>query len=117
GIASISLADVQAADGVGYRVKLLGVAQRTEAGIEQRVHPTMVKQGSVIGEVEGVTNAIAIDADTMELTLMGPGAGGKATSTAVVADLIDPAGCRLVISFGRSASALINAEHAPTPTY
>ena len=113
GIESISLADLQAADELGYRVKLLGVAQRTEAGIEQRVHPTMVKQGSVIGEVEGVTNAIAIDADTMELTLMGPGAGGKATSTAVVADLMDLAGGRRVLSFGRPASALSKAERAP----
>src|SRR5437588_6991769 len=113
GIESISLADLQAADELGYRVKLLGVAQRTEAGIEQRVHPTMVKQGSVIGEVEGVTNAIAIDADTMGLTLMGPGAGGKATSTAVVADLMDLAGGRRVLSFGRPASALSKAERAP----
>src|SRR5207237_7405497 len=63
GIESISLADLEAADELGYRVKLLGVAQRTEAGIEQRVHPTMVKQGSVIGEVDSVTNAVAIDAD------------------------------------------------------
>ena len=85
GIESISLADLEAADELGYRVKLLGVAQRTDAGIEQRVHPTMVRQGTVIAGVDGVTNAVAIDADTMELTLMGPGAGGNATSSAVVA--------------------------------
>ena len=113
GIESISLADLEAADELGYRVKLLGVAQRTEAGIEQRVHPTMVKQGSVIGEVDGVTNAIAIDADTMELTLMGPGAGGKATASAVVADLMDLAAGRRVLSFGRPASALTKAQRAP----
>src|SRR6185295_4332249 len=65
GIESISLADLEAADELGYRVKLLGVAQRTEAGIEQRVHPTMVQQGSVIAQVDGVLNAVAIDADTM----------------------------------------------------
>jgi homoserine dehydrogenase len=113
GIESISLADLEAADELGYRVKLLGVAQRTEAGIEQRVHPTMVKQGSVIGEVDGVTNAVAIDADTMELTLMGPGAGGKATASAVVADLMDLAAGRRVLSFGRPASALTKAQRAP----
>jgi homoserine dehydrogenase len=113
GIESISLADLEAAHELGYRVKLLGVAQRTEAGIEQRVHPTMVKQGSVIGEVDGVTNAVAIDADTMELTLMGPGAGGKATASAVVADLMDLAAGRRVLSFGRPASALTKAQRAP----
>ena len=74
GIESITLADLDAADELGYRVKLLGVAQRTEAGIEQRVHPTMVRKGSVIAGVNGVTNAVAVDADTMELTLIGPGA-------------------------------------------
>ena len=79
GIESITLADLEAADELGYRVKLLGVAQRTDAGIEQRVHPTMVPKGNVIAEVDGVLNAVAIDADTMELTLMGPGAGGAAT--------------------------------------
>jgi homoserine dehydrogenase len=113
GIDSISLADLEAADELGYRIKLLGVAHRTEAGIEQRVHPTMVKQGSVIGEIEGVTNAIAIDADTMELTLIGPGAGGKATSSAVVADLMDLAGGRRVTSFGRPASTLAKPQRAP----
>src|SRR5262249_28091538 len=56
GIESISLADLEAAEELGYRVKLLGVAQRTSAGIEQRVHPTMVRQGTVIAGVDGVTN-------------------------------------------------------------
>jgi homoserine dehydrogenase len=113
GIDSISLADLDAADELGYRIKLLGVAQRTEAGIEQRVHPTMVRQGTVIAEVDGVTNAIAIDADTMELTLMGPGAGGAATSSAVVADLMDIAAGRRVPSFGRPASSLTRPQRAP----
>src|ERR1700692_875113 len=113
GIESISLADLEAADELGYRVKLLGVAQRTDAGIEQRVHPTMVKQGSVIGEVDGVTNAIAIDADTMELTLIGPGAGGAATASAVVADLMDLARGRRVPAFGRPAAILTKPQRAP----
>jgi homoserine dehydrogenase len=60
-----------------------------------------------------VTNAVAIDADTMELTLMGPGAGGKATASAVVADLMDLAAGRRVLSFGRPASSLIKAQRAP----
>ena len=113
GIETISLADLDAADELGYRVKLLGVAQRTAAGIEQRVHPTMVQQGSMIAEVNGVTNAIAIDADTMELTLIGPGAGGGATSASVVADLIDLAAGRRMPAFGRQASGLTKPERAP----
>jgi homoserine dehydrogenase len=113
GIESIALADLEAADELGYRVKLLGVAQRTEAGIEQRVHPTMVRQGTVIAGIDGVTNAVAIDADTMELTLMGPGAGGAATSSAVVADLVDLAAGRRVPSFGRPAAGLTKPQRAP----
>src|SRR6266545_3095810 len=113
GIESISLADLQAADELGYRVKLLGVAQRTETGIEQRVHPTMVRQGSVIAEVDGVINAVAIDSDMMELTLMGPGAGGAATSSAVVADLADLAAGRRAPSFGRPVKGLTKAQRAP----
>jgi homoserine dehydrogenase len=113
GIESISLADLEAADELGYRIKLLGVAQRTDVGIEQRVHPTMVRQGTVIAEVDGVTNAVAIDADTMELTLMGPGAGGAATASAVVADLMDLARGRRVPAFGRPAAALTKPERAP----
>jgi homoserine dehydrogenase len=113
GIESISLEDLEAADELGYRVKLLGVAQRTSAGIEQRVHPTMVRKGTVIAGIDGVTNAIAIDADTMELTLMGPGAGGAATSASVVADLTDLAAGRRAASFGRPVTRLTKAQRAP----
>jgi homoserine dehydrogenase len=113
GIQTITLADLEAADELGYRVKLLGVAQRTEAGIEQRVHPTFVPKGNVIAEVDGVLNAVAIDADTMSLTLMGPGAGGAATSSAVVADLMDLAAGHRVPSFGRPAALLVKAPRAP----
>src|SRR6202012_3721682 len=77
GIEQISLADIKAAAELGYRIKLLGVAQRTAAGIEQRVHPTMVPRSSPIAQIMGVTNAVTIDADAVqELTLVGPGAGG-----------------------------------------
>src|SRR5262249_25605448 len=106
GIESISLADLEAAEELGYRVKLLGVAQRTSAGIGQRVPPAMVRQGTVVAGVDGVTNAIAIDADTMELTLMGPGAGGAATSASVVADITDLAAGRRVRAFGRPVDGL-----------
>ena len=113
GIESITLADLDAADELGYRVKLLGVAQRTGAGIEQRVHPTMVRKGSVVAGVNGVTNAVAIDADTMELTLIGPGAGGAATASSVVSDLIDLAAERRMPAFGRPAAGMSKPARAP----
>jgi homoserine dehydrogenase len=113
GIETISLADLQAADDLGYKVKLLGVAVRTDTGIEQRVHPTMVPKGSVIAGIDGVTNAVAIDSDAVDLTLVGPGAGGAATASAVVADLVDLASGRRVAPFGRSTSELKKALRAP----
>jgi homoserine dehydrogenase len=92
GIEGIRAADIEAAEDLGYRIKLLGVAQRTETGIEQRVHPTMVPVGSAIAAVNGVTNCVAIDADYVgALTLVGPGAGGRATASSVVSDLVDVA--------------------------
>ncbi|MEM9999475.1 MAG: homoserine dehydrogenase [Pseudomonadota bacterium] len=90
GIANISLDDIEAAHELGYRIKLLGVAQKTDTGIEQRVHPTMVPLGSVIAQVESVTNAVAVDADVVGSLLMsGPGAGGNATASAVIGDIAD----------------------------
>jgi homoserine dehydrogenase len=90
GIERVTLADIAAADELGFRIKLLGVAQRTPEGIEQRVHPTMVSKNSSIAQVMGVLNAVTIDADAVhELTLVGPGAGGNATASAVVADIAD----------------------------
>jgi homoserine dehydrogenase len=113
GIETITLADLQAADHLGYKVKLLGVASRTDVGIEQRVHPTMVPKDSTIGGVDGVLNAVAIDSDMMDLTLVGPGAGGPATSSAVVSDLVDLARGRLSPPLGRSAARLAKPKQAP----
>ncbi|CDX12123.1 Homoserine dehydrogenase [Mesorhizobium sp. ORS 3324] len=95
GISNITQADIRAAAELGYRIKLLGVAQLTESGIEQRVHPTMVPTASVIAQVHGVTNAVAIETDILgELLLSGPGAGGNATASAVVGDIADIAKSR-----------------------
>ena len=95
GISNITQADIRAAGELGYRIKLLGVAQKTESGIEQRVHPTMVPTASVIAQVHGVTNAVAIETDILgELLLSGPGAGGSATASAVVGDIADIAKSR-----------------------
>ncbi|PNG26338.1 homoserine dehydrogenase [Methylocella silvestris] len=114
GIQSITLADLEAADELGYRVKLLGVARRTEDGIEQRVHPTMVPKTSSIAQVMGVTNAVTIDADAVhELTLVGPGAGGEATASAIVADIADIARGVRSKPFGLPVGELVKAEVAP----
>jgi homoserine dehydrogenase len=95
GISNITQADIRAASELGYRIKLLGVAQRTDTGIEQRVHPTMVPTASVIAQVHGVINAVAIETDILgELLMSGPGAGGNATASAVVGDLADIAKSR-----------------------
>jgi homoserine dehydrogenase len=90
GIRSITPADIEAADELGYRIKLLGVAVRTEGGIEQRVHPTMLPKHSAIAQVDGVLNCVAVDSDFAgEIMLVGPGAGAKATASSVVSDLAD----------------------------
>jgi homoserine dehydrogenase len=92
GIETITPADIEAADDLGYRIKLLGVALRTESGIEQRVHPTMVPKDTAIAEVDGVSNCVAIDGDFVgNIMLIGPGAGGAPTASAVMSDIIDVA--------------------------
>lgn len=107
GISGVKPLDLAMADELGYRIKLLGVAQATEAGIEQRVHPTMVAKSSAIAQVMGVTNAVTVDADAVgELTLIGPGAGGKATASAVVADIADVAAGVRRPTFGRPVATL-----------
>jgi homoserine dehydrogenase len=118
GISNISQADIRAARELGYRIKLLGVAQRTETGIEQRVHPTMVPVNSVIAQVDGVTNAVAISTDLLgELLLSGPGAGGAATASAVIGDIADIAKSRPGFQhgpvFGRPAAKLEAVKKAP----
>ncbi len=114
GISSITPADLQAAEELGYRIKLLGVAVRTPSGIEQRVHPTMVPRESAIAQVMGVTNAVTIDVEGFApLTLVGPGAGGPATASAVVADIGDIARGVRMPPFGRPGAALLAAGKAP----
>jgi homoserine dehydrogenase len=114
GIASITTADLEAADELGYRIKLLGVAVKTDKGIEQRVHPTFVPKDSAIAQVMGVTNAVTIDAEGIApITLVGPGAGGMATASAVVADIADIARGVRAAPFGRPQSKLSVSRKAP----
>lgn len=114
GISSIAPADLRAAEELGYRVKLLGVAVRTAKGIEQRVHPTMIPKSSSIAQVMGVTNAVTIDGEGIPpITLVGPGAGGAATASAVVADIADVARGVRSLPFGRPVDKLQPVSKAP----
>ena len=114
GISSLAPADLAAADGLGYRVKLLGVAVKTAKGIEQRVHPTMVRKDSAIAQVMGVTNAVTVDAEGINpLTLVGPGAGGAATASAVLSDIGDIARGVRTAPFGRPSALLKSVRKAP----
>jgi homoserine dehydrogenase len=111
GISSITTADIEAASSLGYRIKLLGVATKTDTGIEQRVHPTMVPVDSTIAQISGVTNAVAVDADVVgNLVMSGPGAGGMATASAVAGDIADIAKCidgeQRVPALGKPATQL-----------
>jgi len=114
GIETITLADLSAADELGFRIKLLGVAERTAHGVEQRVHPTMVAKSAPLAQTMGVLNAVSINGDAIgELTLVGPGAGGDATASAVAADIVDIARGVRVPPFGRPAASLVEADRVP----
>ena len=90
GIKDLAAADIGYAEGLGYRIKLLGIARRAKDGIELRVHPTLIPARRLIANVEGVMNAILVKGDAVGATLYyGAGAGAYPTASAVVADLID----------------------------
>jgi homoserine dehydrogenase len=90
GISQITRADVSYAEELGYRIKSLGIARKTEQGIELRVHPTLIPHRRLIANVDGVMNAVLIKGDAVGATLYyGAGAGAEPTASAVVADVID----------------------------
>jgi homoserine dehydrogenase len=92
GISGISTEDVVYADQLGYRIKHLGVARRTEQGIEMRVHPTLIPEKRLLANVDGVMNAVLVQADKLGASLYyGAGAGADPTASAVIADIIDVA--------------------------
>ena len=90
GISKLTKQDIAYAEELGYRIKLLGITRRTAAGIELRVHPTLIPARRLIANVEGVMNAILVKGDAVGATLYyGAGAGAEPTASAVVADLVD----------------------------
>ncbi|MCC6582033.1 MAG: homoserine dehydrogenase [Phycisphaeraceae bacterium] len=90
GIRGIRLRDMEFADELGYAIKLLGVATMTERGLQQRVHPCMVRKDSPLGAVGGVYNAVQVEGDACGTVLFeGHGAGAGPTASSVVADILD----------------------------
>ncbi len=90
GITKLGAADIKYAEQLGYRIKLLGITKRTAAGIELRVHPTLVPAKRLIANVEGAMNAVMAHGDAVGTTLYyGKGAGSEPTASAVIADLVD----------------------------
>ena len=95
GISQLDSRDIKYAEELGYRIKLLGITRKTEKGIELRVHPTLIPESYLLANVNGVMNAVRVNADMVGETLYyGAGAGSLPTASAVVADLVDI--CRLI---------------------
>jgi len=92
GISKVTIEDIRYAGELGYRIKHLGIARKSEKGIELRVHPTLISQDNLIANVNGVMNAVMVQGDAVGPTLFyGAGAGAQPTASAVVADVIDVA--------------------------
>lgn len=113
GITRVTAEDMKAAAELGFKIKLLGISQKTASGIEQRIHPTLVPKDSRIAQVNQVTNAVQIDSDVLGRLLMsGPGAGGDATASAVISDISDVASGKYSHPFGLEPGALKKTERA-----
>jgi homoserine dehydrogenase len=107
GIRHISRLDIDFAEELGFRIKLLGIARMTDHGLEQRVHPCMVPRATPIAAVEGVFNAVVAEGDFVgRVVLEGRGAGAFPTASSVASDLVDIAAGRHVAAFGVPAASL-----------
>ncbi|ROH91139.1 homoserine dehydrogenase [Stagnimonas aquatica] len=92
GITKVTAQDIQIAQTLGYRIKLLGIAKRSAAGVELRVHPTLIPDDQLLAKVDGVLNSVLVQGNAVgQVGFYGRGAGGDATASAVVADLVDVA--------------------------
>ena len=117
GIRRISALDIQFATELGYRIKLLGIARESEAGVSARVHPCLVPLNHPIARVEGVFNAVVAVGDAVgQIMLEGRGAGAGPTASAVVADLIDVARGRVTPVWGAAAGELSSQPAVPIST-
>ncbi len=117
GIERITIEDIHHAADMGYRIKLLGVAQLTGRGLEQRMSPCLVPENSPLGQLEGGTNMVVLEGDQVEqIVLRGPGAGEGPTASAVMGDVMDIARNFRVTTFGVPAAALTQSKPAKTAT-
>lgn len=107
GIERVSLADIENARDMGYRIKLLGVARMNDDGLEQRMQPCLVPSDSPLGQLEGVNNMVVVDGDFIGQTVyQGPGAGEGPTASAIMGDVLDIARGLIIPVFGQPASGL-----------
>ncbi|WP_406644865.1 homoserine dehydrogenase [Aliisedimentitalea scapharcae] len=122
GIQRISIEDIDQAASMGFKIKLLGVAQLSGRGLEQRMSPCLVPADSPLGQLKGGTNMVVIEGDAVEqIVLRGPGAGEGPTASAVMGDICDLARGFRVATFGQPAETLKDIEAAssnsPAPYY
>ncbi len=114
GIRNVSASDIVYAEELGYRVKLLGIAQRNDGGVEQRVHPCLVPLSSPLAQVEGVFNAVLAHGDFVDTIMIeGRGAGAGPTASAVVADVLDIARGAAAPAFGMPQARLRSLPTLP----
>ncbi|MES2667390.1 MAG: homoserine dehydrogenase [Pseudomonadota bacterium] len=122
GIGNVSIDDIRLAEDMGYRIKLLGVAQMTGRGLEQRMTPCLVPIASPLGQLQGGTNMVVLEGDSVgQIVLRGPGAGMGPTASAVMADVCDIARGLRLPTFGQPAATLAKPTPAraatPAPYY
>jgi len=107
GIGRVSIDDIRHAADMGYRIKLLGVAQMTGRGLEQRMSPCLVPADSPLGQLQGGTNMVVLEGDSVgQIVLRGPGAGEGPTASAVMGDVMDIARGLRIPMFGQPAKTL-----------
>ena len=117
GIERVTIRDIRHAAELGYRIKLLGLAQMTSRGLEQRMSPCLVPAASPPGGLEGATNMVILEGDSAgQIVLRGAGAGAGPTASAVIADVIDVARGLRGPAFGRPAASLGRAPAAQSAT-
>ncbi|KJZ20934.1 homoserine dehydrogenase [Loktanella sp. S4079] len=122
GIGAVTIEDIHQAADMGYKIKLLGVAQMTGRGLEQRMSPCLVPDTSPLGQLEGGTNMVVLEGDAVsQVVLRGPGAGEGPTASAVMGDVMDIARGIRISTFGQPANTLRKARAAraaiPAPYY
>ncbi|MDR9402038.1 MAG: homoserine dehydrogenase [Halothece sp. Uz-M2-17] len=112
GIRQVSAVDIQYAEQLGFEIKLLAIAQRDEQGLQVRVHPTLVPKSHPLASIDGVNNAILVEGDPIgQVMFYGPGAGGGATGSAVVADVMNIAA---MLKTGDQVNPLLKIPQHPS---